>query len=157
MQRSDITHPFERHGLGRAPFRLVRCERCEPMATCNFCNHAIRWAFHCEGADRRSFVVGRECINQIDSSYSQARREAERQLQEAERQFKEQEKAELGSRLQYVREQLTAKPELLRDQPHPKLSYRNSHSMRDYVEFLLQNGSETGLKKACKIVESQNR
>jgi hypothetical protein len=58
-RRNGKTHPFEAHGLGRAPFRLIGCEYCEPRIRCDFCEKHIAYRFECESKDGKKFGVGK--------------------------------------------------------------------------------------------------
>ena len=141
-----MPHPFESHGLGREPFKLVGCQRCEPMARCEFCGKAIRYRFECEGADGRTFGVGRDCVNKVEASGSVLRADVERAA-------KEQEQLALNDRVRRVKDALAANPDILRDVPHPT---RPGETLRDYVEFVLANGGPRKLTTVCKIVEDRS-
>ncbi len=67
---SDL-HPFERAGLGQAPFHCisVRQNRFEipgagwkPGGCCNFCSTGILYEYVIKSADDRTFVVGSDCV-----------------------------------------------------------------------------------------------
>lgn len=138
-----MTHPFEDHGLGRAPFKLVGCQRCEPMSRCEFCGKAIRYRFDCQGGDGRTFGVGRDCVNKVEAPGSALRTDVEKAA-------KEQEQLALDDRVRRLRELLASDPAFMRDEPHPMM---RDLSLRDYVEFVLANGGPKALRKVCKIVE----
>lgn len=70
-------HPFERSGLGVAPFRYVSHERKvgpimvgmsqvgapgQPMGSCQHCGTGIADCFWVESADGKTFYVGSDCI-----------------------------------------------------------------------------------------------
>jgi hypothetical protein len=59
-------HPFEAAGLGQAPFRLVGSYQQRPATACEFCGTSIVNVFQIEGADRRGFIVGCECVRKVD-------------------------------------------------------------------------------------------
>jgi hypothetical protein len=52
-----------------------------------------------------------------------------------------------------AKDTLSARPDFLRDRPHPMIPGK---SMRDYVEFVFENGGPVALKKVCKIVEDRS-
>lgn len=76
---SDAVHVFERAGLGRAPFRLVRIERRvgpypvgggvyvgspgQPVGSCQYCGEGIAECCVIRSADGRDFIVGSVCVN----------------------------------------------------------------------------------------------
>ena len=83
---SDMLHPFEAAGLGRAPFRVVRLETREDRASdnaerksagkmytdnhctsCDYCSTAIYNAYHIRSADGRTFKVGCDCLKKVDA------------------------------------------------------------------------------------------
>lgn len=53
-------HPFERAGLGLAPFRATHCTAGE--ATCAYCGHGLKYLFHVESGDGKKFIVGSDCV-----------------------------------------------------------------------------------------------
>lgn len=58
-------HPFERVGLGRAPFRCTGVEDAGSRdERCQFCTTPIRYVYHIAGADDSTFQVGSECVKQ---------------------------------------------------------------------------------------------
>lgn len=61
LPRAD-RHPFERTGLGRAPFRCVACDIDETR--CDFCTTPIKYAYRIVGACGTRFTVGSECVKQ---------------------------------------------------------------------------------------------
>lgn len=116
------------------------------MAKCEFCGKAIRLRFECQSADGRTFGVGRDCVNRVEPAGSVLRVEVDKK-------FKEQEQVAIRDRVRKAKDSLSARPDFLRDQPHPMISGK---SMRDYVEFVFANGGLTALKKVCKIVEDRS-
>lgn len=76
---TDLLHPFERMGLGKAPFKLVgvssdsgpRSVECSNGTTyhagnglriCDFCRQDIRDVFEIKSSDGKLFVVGSSCV-----------------------------------------------------------------------------------------------
>jgi hypothetical protein len=66
-----MTHPFQKAGLGTAPFRCTHVTEAVftlPDGTskaggcCDYCYTGIRWEFHVESADQRTFKVGCDCV-----------------------------------------------------------------------------------------------
>lgn len=67
-----VTHPFEKAGLGKAPFRYLGCTESKivdypgatprPGTTCDFCGTAIMGVFFVGSADGKRFKVGCDCI-----------------------------------------------------------------------------------------------
>jgi hypothetical protein len=75
LDEKDV-HPFERAGLGLAPFRFVGVTEnmirhpdgtCQPGGTCDYCANGIRWECHVLSADGKRFKVGCDCIGRLAS------------------------------------------------------------------------------------------
>jgi hypothetical protein len=78
-------HPFERSGLGLAPFKFVGMTEevgpirtqiapgvtaevgapGQPMGTCKYCGQGIRYACHILSADGKRFTVGSDCVAKL--------------------------------------------------------------------------------------------
>lgn len=65
------THPFEKAGLGYAPFRCVGCRENwfempgfgrKPGGTCDYCGTGILYEFVINDKNGKSFVVGCDCV-----------------------------------------------------------------------------------------------
>lgn len=65
-------HPFERAGLGIAPFRCTGVEEkvygpCnQPAGTCDYCGNGIKYVYHVRSSDGKEFGVGCDCIRKVD-------------------------------------------------------------------------------------------
>lgn len=79
------THPYERAGLGVAPFRVIgagerlfqSCPGAPVQAggSCHYCGTGIRYAAVIQSADGRVFDVGMDCVRRVDGDdYREARR-----------------------------------------------------------------------------------
>lgn len=86
---APYVHPFERVGLGRAPFRCVGYQEIVFQAypgaptqaggSCDACGTGIRHAFLIKSADGRSFKVGCDCVEKTgDSALAAEMRNLER-------------------------------------------------------------------------------
>lgn len=72
-------HPFQKAGLGLAPFRFVRCyeakyQAChgapvQPGSTCDYCGTAIMYVFVVRGACGTEFKVGCDCVEKTDAGH----------------------------------------------------------------------------------------
>lgn len=82
-------HPFEVHGLGKAPFQYLGTtyeigpKRLDdgvttigapgqPMGTCDYCGRGIALVCHVMGADGERFKVGIDCVNKVYRDYGRA-------------------------------------------------------------------------------------
>lgn len=105
----DLTvdvHPFQRAGLGKAPFRVVGvAERVHVIpgvlskagGSCHYCATGIRYAVIVRSADGHVFDVGLDCARKVDGEmYREARRafreERGREAREAEARSRAEEK-----------------------------------------------------------------
>lgn len=72
-------HPFQKAGLGIAPFRFVRCyeakyQACpgapvQPGTSCDYCGTGIMYAFVVRGACGTEFKVGCDCVEKTDAGH----------------------------------------------------------------------------------------
>jgi hypothetical protein len=120
-------HPFEKSGLGTAPFRCVGVQEnvyvvgghAQAGGSCDYCGTGIRWEFLIRSADNRTFKVGCDCVEKTYREYgvevegfrairleharqrrqagAQARREARQQAWEAQRAIWAAERQEAGA------------------------------------------------------------
>jgi len=97
-------HPFEKTGLGKAPFRFSRYEQmtyrahpdapAQPGGSCDHCGTAIMHAYWIASADGRTFKVGCDCVFKTyrtapkkDALYLEVRK-AQREMLAAQRDVK---------------------------------------------------------------------
>lgn len=74
-------HPFEKAGLGKAPFRCVGCRENwfvmpgfgqKPGGTCDYCGTGILYEYVIKSSDGAEFVVGSDCVMKCDREYGVA-------------------------------------------------------------------------------------
>lgn len=157
---SDL-HPFQKRGLGFAPFRFVRLAR-EPGG-CAYCGTPLAWSCHVADVDGREFVVGTDCVQKTcggGALYDEAMRELKRQQKVARAAAKQAKLVDLGRRREAAQNALAADPKLLADVPYiPAYTNKVCGSMRSQVEYLLRAYliSDRGIKQVqegCKAVEA---
>jgi hypothetical protein len=106
-ERRDMTHPFEKVGLGKAPFSCTHVTEnvfASPDGTtkaggcCDYCGTGIRWEFWIKGsvAGAKQFKVGCDCVaktgwgiegfEKVRAAHTRARRQAGAQSRRAARQ-----------------------------------------------------------------------
>jgi hypothetical protein len=163
MTYSDI-HPFEKAGLGKAPFRYIGQVHqqisygqavighiggvpvtTKPGGTCDACGTYIIDMFRIVSADGQKSVVGCDCILKVVQGHS-----VKEQTQfEADLKALKKAKAKAASeRLQFVRGSLA-------EQPHPSKYLASQGKTRlDYVRWMFDNAGLSGRVQAAKIVES---
>lgn len=70
-------HPFEKSGLGRAPFRCVGVHEnfikhadgsTQAGGCCDYCGTGIRWEYMIRSSDNKGFVVGCDCVAKTEGA-----------------------------------------------------------------------------------------
>lgn len=94
---SSTVHPWERAGLGKAPFQYLGVRRLvgplrfaqpdgtmlevgapgQPMGTCAFCLQGIAECHSVKSADGKRFIVGCDCIARVNGEHEPVRAKAE--------------------------------------------------------------------------------
>lgn len=168
MNALDI-HPFEKAGLGIAPFRFVgmsekvyvACQGApeQPAGTCDYCSTGIRYCCHIVSADGKEFIVGQDCVRKTDrdsllNAVEKAMAEVNRKNRAAKRQVvRDREQARINAALA-----LLDNPEVsdeLQATPHPFESLaKDGKSYLDYIEYMRRWGGHSGLIKVSKVIES---
>lgn len=165
-------HPFERAGLGHAPFRSAGYAQAifkpHPDAparagtSCDYCGTAIMDVFFVRSADGRKFKVGSDCIRKVfrdfDATIPADFREEFLRVEREKREVKRVAAHErLMARVARVSEILDAHPWLFTSKPHPNAYYASQgKTLRDYYEFMLKNGGATGRTDVCRAVEKED-
>jgi hypothetical protein len=157
---NDLIHPWERAGLGKAPFKFVGMHEevfvipgvmAKAGGTCAYCSQGIRYVFTCVSADGKRFGVGCDCIAKVHHKGVKILSDAERAL----RNFKAEKRREaFAVRKTAAKATLAANPTLLTDRPHP--SFKDK-TLRDYVEWMLANAGLSGGNHVCRIIEDANK
>lgn len=148
-------HPFERAGLGSAPFRFLGMREnvysacpghSQPGGTCDYCGTGIRYECVIGSADGRKFVVGTDCVRKAGDAklvplVASAERERKRKAREAK---------ELA-RIQSAWRTFRAHRDAFSREPHPNIMLAKSgRTLADYVEFLNARGMR---KFFLKVIE----
>lgn len=158
-------HPFERAGLGMAPFEVIGVESKvgpldlgnghtvgapgQPMGTCRYCGQGIRECWLIRSADGRTFDVGCDCVRKAGGvSKSKAGAKALRALAKAKR------AAQAEARIAKAVELLGTPRvrELLGAQARTDAQGRSS-SMLGWVEWMLGNAGTKGKLEAARWIE----
>lgn len=139
-------HPFERRGLGAAPFRFVALRR--EAGGCAFCGRLIAWACVIADVGGHEAIVGTDCVRRTCRG-SRLADEVERELKWHKKQAAEERHR---TRWEACRASLRADPSLLADEPHPQ-PWRRGETLRDEVMQLLR-GTRAMRTKAFGIVET---
>lgn len=167
----SASHPFERAGLGKAPFRfhsIVEQDLCygerilnreeyqrtgiamttKPGGSCAYCGTYIRNMFRIESADGRKFVVGCDCLKKVDADksvkgYRAARLKVERKAREAK---KTAVRASLPAMIFPARRILRTLPS--------KNGWRakEGETLLDWCVWMARNAGATGREKVAKVI-----
>ena len=180
-----IQHPFEKAGLGIAPFRCVGVERKigpikstdpkfpgvtfevgapgQPMGTCDYCGTGIADCYRIKSSDGKTFVVGSDCVartyKEVDMTVPSDVRNAIAKIAREKRE----------ARADARREKLAAQLKPLRDEARKILAERpelftgephpaiSGKTLRDYYEFLLQCAGDARRVAICKTIIEKGR
>lgn len=171
----DNTHPFERAGLGKAPFRYVGMQAQEisygqavigraggvpittaPGGSCAYCGNYIVNMFNVKSSDGRIFHVGSDCVEKVAASAPQAmltivaavKRDLGKKTRERnkERMAERAEEARIFFDDPEVEAWMAGQPH-----PHPALAHKGK-TLADYHAFC--NFGDAGLVKQAKIVKA---
>jgi hypothetical protein len=165
MTASTRIHPFEERGLGVAPYRCVdvyekRTNTGQPGGTCDFCGNGIASCYVIVGSDGKQFIVGSDCVMRTyaacDTTTPVEFRRLKAKLDREKRDAKRQAKWErLMARVAVVRAALAADADLFAHEPHPHPYHANNGATkRDYFEWILSYGGESGRIAVCRAVET---
>ena len=141
-------HPFERSGLGKAPFRYLGILHQEinygeavigsvggiPITThaggtCDHCGHAIIDMFRVQSVDGKIFKVGCDCINKVDTKLAAVIKSDAKKAKEA-REDARIAAAKAALPIAYA----------LTSQPHPTAwRAQQGDTMGDYCKWMFQN------------------
>lgn len=169
-------HPFERAGLGKAPFRYVGMEaqdlcygeailnRAEyertgirvttkPGGSCAYCGQYIIQMFNIESADRKRFHVGSDCVRKIaldDAALAKKVDTAARKAARAKRHAREAAKAARGRDLladETVRAKLAARR-------HPlNARAEKGETLLDWATWMMERAGASGKVRATRAIE----
>lgn len=162
MDTTGVTHaplhPFERMGLGKAPFRFVGSEQCLFQAcpgapvraggSCAFCGLPIRQAFNIVSADGKRFHVGCECVKKTGD------RELVRQVSaDVNRRRRAANTKRASSLIEQAKAALDRAEPALRQMPSPlPWQAASGATMYDRVAWLLAKAGQRGKVEAAKTI-----
>lgn len=165
-------HPFEKAGLGKAPFRFVGVTRrvgpiktvdpksglimeCgapgQPMGCCDYCGQGIAECCEIVGADGKRFIVGNMCVTKTNRKNSPLAKRVRSEVSRRSRERRaEAVRAELDTLLadSVTREALAAVP-------HPQeWRAEKGETLLDSVEWMLDNAGAAGYARTLKQIKS---
>jgi hypothetical protein len=173
MQATEATtgmHPFEKSGLGKAPFRMIGFEIkvCggpdangmqygapgQPAGTCDHCGQGIKYCCKVRSADGKTFTVGMDCSLKLERASNKTF--VAQVLTEKKKLQAEQRKAKKAKDLARVAEVMAALDnstklqEKLAALPHPTIEGK---TLLDYVAWMRRNAGLRGMLAVLKLVE----
>lgn len=150
-------HPFERAGLGVAPFQYAGMQELvyqacpgaptQAAGTCDYCGTGIRYAVIVRSADGAEFKIGTDCALKLyrqDNVKADALlvsiNEERRRIQREQRHARE--KVQITKAEKFIAEN---REELARH-PHPyhKQEWASELTLVDYVEWMWKNAGTSG-------------
>jgi hypothetical protein len=169
---ANVTHPFERAGLGKAPFRFIALRdtaeganadnglvkvgeldgvaevHTKPGGTCAYCGTYIIVMVDVVSSDGHKFHVGTDCAEKTCGKHLvDAVKTAVRKRNRAKTATKSANvQVELG--VLFADEEALAR---LSNLPHPKLP---GLTMRDYAEWMVRRSGATGRAKLLKAIKA---
>lgn len=169
----STVHPWERAGLGKAPFAYLGCRRLvgpiriaqpdgtvleigaegQPMGTCAYCSQGIAECHSVRSADGKRFIVGCDCIGRV---YGDERAPVRAKAEAASRKLRNAAaKARRDAKAEAEQAELAA---LLADEatrsrlaalPGPKFG-----TLLEHAEFMAKRAGATGRAKALKAIKA---
>lgn len=167
--QSTWVHPFEKSGLGKAPFRYIGLvERVcggpdangfqigvagQPAGTCDHCGTGIKYCCQIVSADGKRFEVGCDCVmktDRVEADLVRKVKTAKAELDSAKRKAAAAARrpGELA-RIEEAQKIVAASPERWADQPHPCITGK---TLTDYFAWILRNGGHAKRLSIAKTV-----
>lgn len=168
VSENRAAHPFERAGLGVAPFKFVGMvektyQAChgapiQPGASCDYCGTGIRYCCQIVSADGKRFVVGCDCITKIHDETNRKLTDVikmEGQMRAAQRKIAATQRATKAAGNRGIVDEALANEDSrakLAALPHP-LGF-GGKSLLSWVEWMAKHSGAAGTAKICKALKS---
>ena len=177
METSNVLHPFEKAGLGKAPFKFIGITHNvgpiklangsevgapgQPMGTCNYCSNGIAYEHHIRSADGKTFKVGCNCVEKI---YNRSNMKASEKARDPIYQKVREHKNKLAREARHKREKLKIaegrawaldhEAELKATvDPHKPHWIEEDRSLWDRYEWYAANAGTSGYLKEIKYLK----
>lgn len=163
-------HPFQRAGLGLAPFKFAgfresvyqACSGApvQPGSSCDYCGTGIRYVCDIVSADGKRFKVGCDCVQKINDERNEARSldnsdiaKLARKVKEAKKEHERVKRIAKGTEdVAAVDALIDANREKLASMPHPR--GWEGKSFLDHCEWLRRNAGMSGTAKLLKEIRA---
>jgi hypothetical protein len=156
-------HPFERAGLGSAPFRCVgsyesKYQAChgapiQPGSSCDYCGQGIMTVFRINSADGKEFKVGCDCVAKTarECAKTDLERDARRVVDAVNK---------IKTAAANTRKDVTIAAALVKLEANRETlegvrlfdGYRERFAV-EYLEWMFKNAGRTGKLKAARQLE----
>lgn len=158
---TTTTHPWERAGLGVAPFRFVGCEvktyqACpgapiQVGASCDYCANGIKHVCWIQDANGKRFKVGNVCVNKVDKVLG---KKVDRAVKAAKKAGQvEREKARIEAAIELLASNETLRAELA-SHPHPNAWRAEQGATRlDYFGWMFENAGHSGHMTITRAID----
>lgn len=161
MTHATETHPWERLGLGKAPFRYVGYEfktyqACpgapiQVGASCDACANGIKHVCWIEDAEGKRFKVGNVCVGKVDKIMA---KKVDREVKAAK---KAETKKREDARIEAAKELLATDEQIREDcsnHEHPMAWLAKKGLTRlDYFEWSFENAGQSGRMKIVRALD----
>ena len=150
-------HPFEKAGLGKAPFRYVGASEnhikhadgsMQPAGTCDYCGTGISLQMHIKSSDSRCFIVGCDCVQKLDWEDNQLSKLA-KAVQNKHRSVQAKKRTQVQA--ENLETLIEENKEKLMALPHPK--GWETKTYLDYILWLAPKCEKTGKSKLYKQIK----
>jgi hypothetical protein len=163
---TEYSHPFERAGLGAAPYRLVGIREAlfvahpgapaKPGASCDYCGTAIVDVFMLRAADGREFKVGCDCVEKASRKGDRILTDVQKAVREVRREraaAKADEKIAAAVAALIFDDATRARVEA---QPHPRgfvdRETGRPLTLLDWAAWMFTNAGRAGRLEVAKVV-----
>jgi hypothetical protein len=167
-------HPFEKAGLGKAPFRYIGIMHQEisygkrvigniggvdivttPGGTCDACGQYIVDMYRIKSSDGQVSIVGCDCIKKV-GYVVEALPKFKADLAKLAKTKRAIAKSKEEARILEARKLFLATETMFADQPHPtKWGTEQGKTLRDYVEWMLCHAGHSGKFSVTKMIEKE--
>lgn len=160
METLTSTHPFEKAGLGKAPFRVLGMHQkifsipggpSKPGGTCDYCSTGILNCFTVRSADGKEFVVGSDCVRKTTKE-GKLLTDVQRLKREHDRKKRQEKEHIYRLRILAQYDELMgndAEVVRLQSLPHPKIEGK---TLYDYLTWLRINAGTAALDVAMQAI-----
>lgn len=146
---TSAIHPFERCGLGKAPYDFVGIREDRVGTSCDYCCNGIKLVATVRSADGKKFKVGTDCVQRCDTHGSRLQRTVKAKASAIRTKAR---KAREAVRIAAAVDAIAARRDAIAALPHPR--GRAGESLADWAEWMLANAGHAGKLRVAKTIEA---